>query len=58
MQRDADGMERHDMEWSIEGKKGTRQGKLYGMHEQELANAKAAVKRHARRGDTVTMKVI
>lgn len=57
MKRDADGLERYDMDWSIEGANGTRSGKLYEMHEAELENAKRNVKRLAYRGDTVTIKV-
>lgn len=54
--QDADGMTRVDLEWQIEGSKGTRTGKLYGLHEQEVMGAKAAIKLHARRGDTVTIR--
>lgn len=57
MKRDASGLERYDMSWSIEGKSGTRTGELYEMHSAELENAKAGVRRAARRGDTVTMNV-
>jgi hypothetical protein len=57
MKRDADGMERYDMTWTVEGRKSTSSGRLYEMHEAELENAKAAVRRLARRGDTVTMKI-
>ncbi len=55
---DADGMMRADLEWSIEGKNGVRSGKLYGLHEQEMDNAKASVKRQARRGDTITLREV
>lgn len=56
--RDADGMIRVDLEWTIEGRKGTRTGKLYGCHEQEALAAKQAIKRQARRGDTVIVREI
>ena len=56
--KDADGMTRVDLEWSIEGGKGTRAGKLYELHEQEVANAREAIKSQARRGDTVTIREI
>lgn len=49
---DADGMPRTNLEWTIEGKNGVRTGKLYGLHEQELAKTKNDIKRRARRGDT------
>ena len=55
---DADGMARVDLEWTIEGRDGTKTGKLYGLHEQELAMAKAQIKRRARRGDTITTREI
>jgi hypothetical protein len=57
---DADGMTRVDLEWTIEGnrKRGTKTGKLYGLHEMEVMGAKAALKLHARRGDTITIKLI
>jgi len=59
-QRDSDGMVRVDLEWTIEGtrKKGTRSGKLYGLHEQEVIGAKATIKLHAQRGDTITIRLI
>lgn len=56
--RDADGMIRVDLEWTIEGRNGTRTGKLYGLHEEELANAKHGIKRAARRGDSVTIRQV
>lgn len=56
--RDADGMTRVDLEWTIEGCKGTKTGKLYGLHEQEVMGAKEAIKNRARRGDTVTIRDI
>jgi len=55
---DADGMIRTDIEWTIEGAKGTRTGKLYGLHEQERINAETAIKAHAKRGDTITIREI
>lgn len=54
--RDADGMNRVDLEWTIEGRQGTKTGKLYELHEQEVMAAKQALKLHARRGDTVTVR--
>lgn len=58
--RDADGMLRVDLEWTIEGSRlrGTRTGKLYGLHEQEIMGAKHAIQLLARRGDTVTIREI
>lgn len=56
--QDADGMIRVDLEWTIEGRKSTRSGKLYELHEQEVMGAKAAIKLHARRGDTITIREI
>jgi hypothetical protein len=56
--RDADGMNRVDLEWTIEGRKGTRTGKLYGLHEQEVMGAKQSIKLHARRGDTITVREV
>jgi hypothetical protein len=56
--RDADGMNRVDLEWTIEGRKGTRTGKLYGLHEQEVMAAKRSIKLHARRGDTITVREV
>lgn len=56
--RDADGLTRVDLEWSIEGSKSTRTGKLHELHEQEVANAKESIKGLARRGDTVTIREI
>lgn len=58
MKRDADGMERYDMEWSIEGRDETRTGTLHEMHEAELENAKRGLRATVRRGETLTMKVI
>lgn len=58
MMKDADGMERWNIEWSIEGKTDTRKGTLYELHEQELANAKHDLRRLVRRGETLTIKVI
>ncbi len=57
-EKDEDGMIRVDLEWTIEGRNGTRSGRLYGLHEVERANAEEDVKRLARSGDTVTFKVI
>jgi hypothetical protein len=54
--RDADGMVRVNLEWTIEGSKGTKTGKLYELHENEVAAAKQALKGRARRGDTITTK--
>jgi hypothetical protein len=56
--RDEDGMTRVDLNWTIEGSKGTRQGTLYGLHEQEVAAARQQIKAQARRGDTVTVREI
>lgn len=56
--RGADGMLRVDLKWSIEGRKSTRTGRLYGLHEQEVVAAKAAIKLQARRGDTITVQEI
>jgi len=55
---DADGMIRVDLEWAIEGKNGTRTGKLYGLHEGEVQLAKHGIRLKARRGDTVTINLI
>jgi hypothetical protein len=52
------GMTRVDLEWSIEGSDGTKTGKLYQLHEQELANAKRALKQRAKCGDTITVREI
>lgn len=54
--RDADGMVRVDLEWTIEGSRKTQTGKLYGLHEQEVMGAMAAIKLRVRRGDTVTIR--
>jgi hypothetical protein len=51
-------MTRVDLEWTIEGRKGTQTGKLYGLHEQEVARAKEDIKRRARRGDTIDIRKI
>lgn len=56
--RDADGMIRVDLEWTIEGRKGTKTGKLYGLHEQEIMGARQAIKLRARPGDTVTVREV
>lgn len=56
--RDADGMTRVDLEWTIEGKRGTKTGQLYGLHEQEVMGAKDAVRLRARTGDTVTIREV
>jgi hypothetical protein len=58
MKRDADGLERVDLEWSIEGRNGTRRGKMHELHAQEVVNAKRSIKDAARRGDTVTIREI
>lgn len=60
MKKDADGLTRVNLEWKIEGKKihGTRSGTLYELHEQEVAAATAQIKREARRGDTVTIRLV
>lgn len=58
MMKDADGMNRVDLEWTIEGSKGTKSGKLYGLHEGEVIGAKEALKLRARRGDTITIREI
>lgn len=58
VQVDADGMERVNVEWAIEGRTKTQRGKLYGLHAQELANAKEAINKRARCGDTVTIRLI
>lgn len=55
---DADGMTRVDLEWTIEGRRETKTGKLYGLHEMEVRGAEHALKLRARRGDTVTIKRI
>lgn len=55
---DADGMLRVDLKWTIEGSEETKTGKVYGLHEQEVMGAKHALKRLARRGDTVTVREI
>jgi hypothetical protein len=55
---DADGMTRVDLEWTIESGRHTRSGKLYELHEQEIASAQHSIKRLARRGDTVTVRLI
>ncbi len=55
---DTDGMLRCDLEWTIEGRNGTRTGKLYGLHEQEVLGARHSINLKARRGDTVTIKEI
>lgn len=57
MMKDADGLDRADLTWTIEGRKGTRTGNLYGLHEQELAEAERVIRSQARRGDTVTIRV-
>lgn len=58
MNRDADGMLRADMEWTIEGRGGVvASGKLYGLHAGELEEAKRAIKLRARRGDTITTRI-
>lgn len=57
MQRDADGMTRVDLEWTIEGRQ-TTTGRLYGLHEQEVMGAKQAIRQRARRGDTVIIREI
>jgi hypothetical protein len=51
-------MVRVDLEWTIEGRKGTRTGKLYGLHAQEVMGAKHALKLQARRGDTITVREV
>lgn len=56
--KDADGMTRVDLEWEIEGRNGTQSGKLYELHEQEVIGAKQAIKLRARRGDTITIRLI
>jgi hypothetical protein len=56
--QDADGLTRVDLEWSIAGRKGTKTGKLYGLHEAEVLGAKHAIKLHARRGDTINVREI
>lgn len=56
--KDADGMTRVDLEWSIEGVKGVKSGTLYELHEQEVAAARQAIKRRARRGDTINIREI
>lgn len=58
MAKDADGMKRVNLEWTIEGKKihGTRTGKMYGLHFAERMSAEQTIRKMARRGDTVTIK--
>ena len=51
-------MVRVDIEWSIEGRKGTKSGKLYGLHPQEVMGAEQALRLRTRRGDTVQIKKI
>lgn len=58
MTTDQDGMQRVDIEWSIETRHQVYTGNLYGLHEQERLNAVAAIMRRARRGDTVTIKTL
>lgn len=58
MMIDADGFQRVDLIWTIEGKSGTKSGRLYELHEQEEANAREGIKRLARRGDTVTIQAV
>lgn len=58
MANDADGFSRVNMVWTIEGRTGVKTGTLYGLHEMELENAKIAVARRARRGDTVDIRVV
>jgi hypothetical protein len=55
---DKDGLERYDMEWTIEGKDETRSGRLYEMHEAELEHATRGLRRLTRRGETLTMKIM
>lgn len=57
-QKDADGMERWDVHWTIEGAKKTRSGVMRGLHEGEVAGARQIVKANARKGDTITINVI
>jgi hypothetical protein len=58
MMIDADGFQRVDLIWTIEGATKTRGGRLYELHEQEEANARADIKRMARKGDTVTIQAV
>lgn len=58
MIRTANDIERFDLTWSIEGKRGTMRGEMFELHAGELVNAKATIKGHAKRGDTVTITVI
>lgn len=57
-QRDEDGMIRVDLEWTIEGRTGTKTGRLVGLHEMEVQGAKHALRLRARRGDTITVRTI
>jgi hypothetical protein len=50
-------LDRWSLNWKIEGRAGTRSGKLEGLHEGELEEAKRAIKRQARRGDTINIRV-
>lgn len=54
---DTDGLARYEMSWEIEGAQGNRKGYLHELHEGELENARADVRRMAKRGNTVTIKV-
>lgn len=58
MTYDEDGMARYDLVWTIQGRNSDKLGKLYGLHDQELRNAKAVIQRLARKGDTVDIQVI
>lgn len=58
MMIDEDGLTRVNLTWKIEGRRGqVRSGEYFELHEQEVASAKAAIRRAARRGDTVTISV-
>jgi hypothetical protein len=58
MKIDADGVTRVDLEWSIEGVKGRKEGTLYELHEAEVATAREQILRLARRGDTVEIRTV
>lgn len=63
MMIDADGLERVDLIWSIEGKDAKGQatlieGQFYECHEQEVALHTRTINQRARRGDTVTIRPV
>ena len=58
MMRDADGVERFNIDWTIESRGKVRAGRLYELHEAEVQSAKQTIKNIAKRGDTITINVI